>query len=196
MARLRIFDVDAAIETATDLFWRQGYERTSLSDLTGAIGITPPSFYHAFGSKEGLFRKVLEHYRDTRLAYAEEAVNCTTAREVAETMLSRLAELYTDPACPPGCLAVNCSLAGGAPEGSMEGELAALRDARRGRLRQRFERAQDAGDLPADADPEALARFLMTVGWGMASDARSGASRADLLRTAEIALKAWPGRVS
>lgn len=192
MARLRVFDVDAAIETATDLFWRQGYERTSLTDLTGAIGITPPSLYHAFGSKEGLFRKVLQHYRDTRLAYAEEAVNCPTARKVAETMLSRFAELYTDPAYPPGCLAVNCSLAGGAPDGAMGSELSALRDARRARLRKRFEQAQETGDLAADADPEALARFLMTVGWGMASDARSGASRAELLHTAEIALRAWP----
>lgn len=192
MARLRIFDVDAAIETATDLFWRQGYERTSLSDLTGAIGITPPSFYHAFGSKEGLFRKVMQRYRETRLDYAEDAVNCATAREVAETMLSRWAELYTDPARPAGCLAVNCSLAGGAPDGSMDGELTALRDARRARLRSRFERAQEEGDLPADADPEALARFLMIIGWGMASDARSGATRKELLRTGRIALKAWP----
>ena len=58
MARTRVFEVDQAIEIATDMFWRNGYERTSLSDLTTAMGITPPSFYFAFGSKEGLFRKV------------------------------------------------------------------------------------------------------------------------------------------
>jgi glutamyl/glutaminyl-tRNA synthetase len=107
-------------------------------------------------------------------------------------MLTRLAELYTDPACPPGCLAVNCSLAGGAPDGPILGELSAMRDARRKRLSSRFKRASESGDLPCDADPEALARFLVTVGWGMASDARSGASRAELLRTVEIALRAWP----
>ena len=49
--------------------------------------------------------------------------------------------------------------------------------------------------LPSElaGDPKALARYLMTVGWGMASDARSGASRADLLGTVQLALKAWPG---
>jgi AcrR family transcriptional regulator len=192
MARPRVFDVDAAVDTATELFWRQGYERTSLSDLTSAMGITPPSFYNAFGSKEDLFKKVLDHYRSSRLSYAEDALNLPSAREVAEQMLTRLAHLYTDPARPRGCLAFNCSLAGGAPDGDMEAELVKSRRARRERIRKRLAKAQASGDLPPDADPKALARYLMTVGWGMASDARSGASRADLLGTVQLALKAWP----
>jgi AcrR family transcriptional regulator len=192
MARPRVFDVEKAIETATELFWRQGYERTSLADLTGAIGITPPSFYFAFGSKEGLFRKVLEQYRVSRLGYAEEALKCSTAREVAEQMLLRLAELYTDPRRPPGCLSVNCSLPSGRPDDAVQDELTMLRRARQNRVRERFEHAQREGDLAADADPGQLARFLITLGWGMAIDAQSGATRDDLLGTVERALKAWP----
>lgn len=192
MARPRVFDVDKAVETATELFWRQGYERTSLADLTRAMGVTPPSFYFAFGSKEGLFRRVLEQYRISRLAYAEEALGCATAREAAEQMLVRLAELYTDPTRPPGCLAVNCSLPGGRPDDAMQDELMMLRRARHRRLRERFERAQREGDLAASADAEQLARFVITVGWGMAIDAQSGAIRRDLLGTVERALMAWP----
>jgi AcrR family transcriptional regulator len=192
MARPRVFDVEKAVETATELFWRQGYERTSLADLTGAIGITPPSFYFAFGSKEGLFRKVLEHYRVSRLGYAEEALDCLTAREVAEQLLLRLAELYTDPTRPPGCLSVNCSLPSGRPDDTVQDELTMLRRVRQKRVRERFERAQGEGDLSADADPGQLARFLITLGWGMAIDAQSGATRVDLLGTVERALKAWP----
>jgi AcrR family transcriptional regulator len=192
MARPRIFDVDEAVETATDLFWRKGYERTSLADLTGALGISPPSFYFAFGSKEGLFRKVLEHYRASRLDYAEDALNCATAREVAGQMLVRLAELYTDPSRPPGCLAVNCALPSGSPDDPVQEELKMLRSARRDRVRKRFERAQQEGDLIASADPKELARFIITVGWGMAIDAQSGASRDELTGTAERALMAWP----
>jgi AcrR family transcriptional regulator len=192
MARQRVFDVDKAVETATELFWRQGYERTSLADLTRAMGVTPPSFYFAFGSKEGLFRRVLEQYRVSRLAYAEEALDRATAREVAEQMLLRLAELYTDPTRPPGCLAVNCSLPSGRPDDAMQDELMMLRRARHQRLRERFERAQREGDLAADADPEQLARFVITVGWGMAIDAQSGATRSDLHGTVERALRAWP----
>jgi AcrR family transcriptional regulator len=192
MARPRVFDLDEAVVTATDLFWRKGYGRTSLSDLTGALGIKPPSFYFAFGSKEDLFRKVLEKYRETRLTYAEEALDRATAREVAEQMLMRLAELYTDPARPPGCLSVNCSMPGGSPAGPVAEELKSLRRARWQRIRERFERAQREGDLAADADVEELARYVITVGWGMAVDAQSGASREELLATVGRAMLAWP----
>ena len=50
-----------AIAVATKLFWR-GYDQTSLTDLTGALSIGPASFYFAFGSKEALFREVVERY--------------------------------------------------------------------------------------------------------------------------------------
>jgi AcrR family transcriptional regulator len=192
MARPRVFDVQKAIETATDLFWRNGYERTSLADLTNAMGITPPSFYFAFGSKDGLFRRVLEHYMRTRLSYAEEALNEPTARGVAEQTLHRLADLYTDPTHPPGCLAVNCALPCHDDSTPLRRELAVLREARRTRMRERLMRAQAAGDLPVHSDPDALARFILVVGWGLAFDAQSGATRDDLHRTVATALKAWP----
>jgi AcrR family transcriptional regulator len=192
MARTRVFEVDQAIEIATDMFWRNGYERTSLSDLTTAMGITPPSFYFAFGSKEGLFRKVLEHYRRTRLAYAEDALNQPTARDVAEQTLLRLADLYTDPKRPPGCLAVNCSFPSTTGVTELQREFADLRKARRAKLRDRLKKAQAAGDLPADSDPDELARFILVIGWGLALAAQSGATRNDLHRTVATALKAWP----
>ena len=63
MGRPREFDIETALDTAGELFWRKGYEGTSLSDLTGAIGITPPSFYFAFKSKEALFKQVVDRYQ-------------------------------------------------------------------------------------------------------------------------------------
>ncbi len=192
MARQRTFDIDQAIEIATDIFWRKGFERTSLADLTAAIGITPPSFYFAFGSKEDLFRAVLARYRANRLDYAESALELATAREAAQQMLSRYAHLYTDPEKPPGCLAVNCSLPSGCADGPIQEDMSKQRAARRVRLRERFERARNEGDLPFDADPDALARYLMTIGWGMAIDAQSGASRSELLATVARAMEAWP----
>ena len=58
MGRTRTFDMEDAIGTATTLFWR-GYDKTSLTDLTGALGIGAASFYFAFESKEALFREVV-----------------------------------------------------------------------------------------------------------------------------------------
>ena len=110
MGRPREFDVGQAVATAADLFWAKGYDRTSLSDLTKAIGITPPSFYFAFGSKEGLFRKVLDHYLSGHLGYFEDALREPTARKVVERLLYGYADGQTDPAHPPGCLGVNCAL--------------------------------------------------------------------------------------
>jgi AcrR family transcriptional regulator len=191
MARARVFDVDEAIQSASDLFWSNGYERTSLADLTKAMGITPPSFYYEFGSKDGLFKRVLDNYFATRLSWAEEALQEPTARGVAEVMLHRLADLYSDPACPSGCLAVNCSLT--YPEdGALSEEMGKLKKARRERLRKRFVAARKSGDLPRDADPAELARYVVTFGWGLAHAAKSGATKAQLHRTVERAMKGWP----
>ncbi|WP_158918475.1 TetR/AcrR family transcriptional regulator [Caulobacter sp. S45] len=192
MARPRVFDVDKAVETATDLFWRNGYEATSLADLTAAMGITPPSFYYAFSSKYGLFKRVLEHYTTTRLSYAEDALNQPTARDVAEQTLLRLVDLYTDPTRPPGCLIMNNALPCNENSTPLHRELAGSRAARRARLCDRLIRAQTDGDLPADCDPDGLAGLILVVGWGLAFAAQSGATRDDLQRTVATALKAWP----
>jgi AcrR family transcriptional regulator len=192
MARTRVLNVDEAIQIASDLFWRNGYERTSLGDLTKAMGVTPPSFYYEFGSKDGLFKRVLDNYFSTRLSWAEEALRESSARGVAEVMLHRLADLFSDPAYPPGCLAVNCSLT--YPEdGASSEEMRKLKNARHERLRKRFAAARKSGDLPKDADPDELARYVITVGWGLAHAAKSGATKVQLHRTVERAMKGWPG---
>ena len=59
-------------------------------------------------------------------------------------------------------------------------------------IRERFERALSEGDLPPDSDPAALARYVSVIVHGMAVQAASGATREDLLRVAEMALRAWP----
>src|SRR5256885_11333451 len=61
--RPREFDREAALEQAIDVFWRHGYEATSVSDLTAAMGINPPSLYAAFGDKEKLFLEAVERYQ-------------------------------------------------------------------------------------------------------------------------------------
>ena len=70
------FDVDIALDSALELFWRKGYEGTSLSDLTDAMGITRPSLYATFGNKEELFRKALDRYDDTCMAFDVSPILC------------------------------------------------------------------------------------------------------------------------
>src|SRR5437660_7281862 len=101
--RPRAFDVDKALDRALEVFWRKGYEGTSLADLTRAMGINRPSLYAAFGDKEALFRKGLDRYAEGPAAYVRESLNEKTARGVAETLLRRAVDLLSDPRNPHGC---------------------------------------------------------------------------------------------
>src|SRR5262245_17160693 len=94
-----------------ELFWRKGYEGTSLSDLTGALGITRPSLYAAFGNKEALFRTVLDRYEARAGAYRPRALAAPLAREVARQLLEGAAQLHGDRNNPAGCLGVQGALA-------------------------------------------------------------------------------------
>ncbi|WP_345527547.1 TetR/AcrR family transcriptional regulator [Nocardioides endophyticus] len=190
--RPRGFDAEAALERATRVFWEQGYDGASLADLTAAMGITRTSMYAAFGNKDELFRLALERYTQDGTEYAADALGRPTAREVAETFLHGAALASTRPGYPPGCLGVQGSLAAGPTARNARDALIAWRNEGVTHLRDRFQRAVDEGDLPATATPVDLARYVMTVANGIAVQAVSGASRAELERVATAAMKAWP----
>jgi AcrR family transcriptional regulator len=190
--RPRAFDVDDALDRALQLFWHKGYEGTTLSDLTKAMGINRPSLYAAFGNKEALFRKALDRYTEGPAAYVRKALEEPTARAAVERLLRRSVDLLTDPHSPPGCLIVQGALSCGEAANPIRQELAARRAATEAAIRQRFKRAILEGDLPADTDPADLARFVATIIHGMSVQAAGGASRDQLRRLIRTALRAWP----
>jgi AcrR family transcriptional regulator len=191
--RPREFDVELALERALQVFWRKGYEGTSLLDLTRALGISRPSLYAAFGNKESLFRKALARYAEGPASLCAVLAE-PTARAVVERLWHGAAALQTDPRTPPGCLAVQGALVCGDTADAIRQELIARRAATQAALCERFERARAEGDLPADFDPADLARFAMTVVQGMAVQAAGGARLEELQRMIKIALRAWPQR--
>ncbi|MGH8065918.1 MAG: TetR/AcrR family transcriptional regulator [Candidatus Entotheonellia bacterium] len=190
--RPRAFDLEKALDRALHVFWRKGYEGTSLSDLTKAMGINRPSLYAAFGNKAALFRKALDRYVEGPAAYTRTALDEPTARAVVERLLRGVVDLLTDPCTPQGCLAVQGALACRDAADAIRQELIARRAAGEVALRQRLEHAIADGDLLADADPADLARYVTTVAQGMAVQAAGGASREELQRVVEMALRAWP----
>lgn len=192
IGRPRAFDREQALDRALDVFWRKGYEGTTICDLTAAMGINPPSLYAAFGNKEALFRQALERYSGERSAYWREALAAPTARSAAESLLRRNAKFLTDPCHPRGCLGVQAALVCGEEADAVRKALEARRSATQSQIRERLKRAKKEGDLPAGADPAALARYLATVIEGMAVQAATGASRKNLERVAETAMRAWP----
>jgi AcrR family transcriptional regulator len=192
IGRPRGFDADEALEQAMRVFWQQGYEGASLTDLTNAMGITRTSMYAAFGNKEDLFRKALERYTEGPASYGARALQEPTARQVATAFLYGSVRATTRPGCPTGCLGVQGSLAAGEPGSSARDALVVWRNEHTSLLRDRFERAVDEGDLPPDTDPDVLARYLMTVANGIAVQAAGGAARDDLQQVADMALRSWP----
>jgi AcrR family transcriptional regulator len=190
--RPRAFDTDKALDRALRVFWGKGYEGATLPELTRAMGINRPSLYAAFGNKEALFRKALARYVEGPAAYVRAALGESTARAAAERLLYGAADLLTGPRTPKGCLIVQGALACGEAAEPIRRELASRRRSGEAALRRRFERAASDGDLPAGADPHGLAKFVVTVIHGMAVQAAGGASREELRRVAETALRAWP----
>ncbi|MCO1596847.1 TetR/AcrR family transcriptional regulator [Micromonospora sp. RHAY321] len=186
--RPRGFDADEALERALEVFWRQGYEGASVTDLTAAMGINKPSLYAAFGGKEELFRKVVARYAEQDMEYARTAFAQPTAYEVVATLLRENVLAVTRPDRPAGCLSIQGGTACSTENAPVAGFLAASRLAGERALADRFVRAVAEGDLPADADPAALARFVMIVTEGHAIHAAAGVSREDLRQAAEIAL--------
>ncbi|GAB3568874.1 TetR/AcrR family transcriptional regulator [Amycolatopsis endophytica] len=192
IGRPRGFDADEALERAMLVFWERGYEGASLTDLTGAMGITRTSMYAAFGNKEELFRKAVQRYAEGPGAYVARALGEPTARQVARALLAGSVCATTGADRPAGCLVVQGSLAAGESGRPARDELAGWREVACAHLRDRFRRAVEEGDLPADSDPAVLARYVMTVAHGIAVQAAGGAGRAELELVAGAALRNWP----
>ena len=189
--RPREFDMDKALERAMDLFWRQGYEGTSMADLTRELGITRPSLYAAFESKEALFLKALDLY-EARAGYREAALSAPTASAYARALLEGAADLHGDKKNPPGCLGVQGALACAPQSDKIRIELIRRRKIGERIIRDRLKRAKAEGDLPPEADPDDLARYLSIVIYGITVQAAGGATRKELRNVAELALRNLP----
>jgi AcrR family transcriptional regulator len=194
VGRPRAFDMEKALQKALEVFWRKGYEGASLPDLCEAMGINKPSLYAAFGNKEQLFLKAIELYENRPCAFFYPALEKHTSYEVVQHMLCGAASSSADPANPPGCVIVQGALACSESAAFVKEALIVKRRAGEMALRSRFEQAKAEGDLPADADPAALARYIGALLQGMAVQATSGATCADLKQVAETVLSAWPGK--
>ena len=192
MGRPREFDVNDALDRAIEVFWRNGYEGSSVAELTEAMGISPPSLYSAFGNKEGLFRRALDRYIEKHGGYWDKAFAEPTARAMAEHLLHGCAKFLAQERNPPGCMFARSAASCSEDAEAVHRELTARRAEGEAKVRKRLECAKAAGELPRDQSPADLARYLMTVMDGMAARAACGAGREELRKVAELALRAWP----
>jgi AcrR family transcriptional regulator len=190
--RPRQFGESDALDSAIDMFWRQGFEGTSVDDLTEAMGINRPSFYAAFTNKQGAFEKAVTRYIDVELAYVDAALAQPTARTVAESYLRSNADAVLKPGRPRGCLSIQGGLTAGPKDAATVEFLTKSRRSIVERFVARFESAIAAGDLAPTEDPADLANYLNLVSSGLAVQATGGATAAQLASVVERALKSFP----
>ena len=190
--RPRGFCIETALDRAMTVFWQKGYEGASLSDLTQAMNINPPSLYAAFGNKEGLFRAVLERYDARRKGLMDSVLAAPDAKTAAQLFLEGVAEFSanTNGRNPPGCLLVQSGLS--CSDQDIPDVLAQHRAEKEKMLRERFERDRKEGNLPKSANPAVLASYLVAMANGMCVQASAGASSKDLMAVVKLALDAWP----
>ncbi len=192
--RPREFCTEQALAAALGVFWSKGYEGASMADLTEAMGITKPSLYAAFGNKESLFHKALELYEREKLEYTREALKQPTARAVAEHFMRGAIDAQTSSCDPKGCLGVISAAACGVEAQSIKADVIQRRASSQAALVERFEQARRDGDLPDHVDVASLTSYLYAILQGMAVQAGSGATRADLERVVDTSLMMWPTR--
>ena len=191
--RPREFDTDVALAAALRVFWTKGYEGTSLSDLTDAMGVTRPSLYAAFGNKESLFKHALDLYEEEKMAYVGKALEAKTARGVAQSILCGAIENVTS-GDARGCMGVISSVACQSVEESIRDDINRRSESSHNALVARMQKGIDDGDFNAPTDAEAITRYLKAVLQGMSVQAQAGATADELRQIAEATLAGWPSR--
>lgn len=191
--RPRAFDRDAALAKAMLMFWDRGYAGVSISDLSQAIGINPPSLYAAFGDKQRLFEEAVGCYLAGEGSFAARALaEESTARSAVARMLTEAARNFTQWPNPPGCMVVAAATNCAEEDGAAAAFLQKRRKMAEEQIRTRIKRGITQGELPHNTDAHGLAAFIAAVFYGMSTKARDGASRKELETIAAAAMKTWP----
>jgi TetR/AcrR family transcriptional repressor of nem operon len=166
MARQRSFDPDDVLEAARQVFWRKGFQATSLDEITAASGVAKPSLYAAFGDKNSLFLKVLDRYHDGILGWAERVLaQPGSAREAIRQWLTGFVPYCSGEKGQRGCLSINS-----ATDRSLDQAEVRKRIDRYNKRLEELLRARllaDRAQFKKDFDPDLTAHTIMVVYTGL-----------------------------
>lgn len=159
MARSKEFDVDDVLGKAMNIFWQQGYEKTSMQDLVAGMGIHKRSMYDTFGDKHTLYIKALERFASIHASRMEGRIEGITSAKGAISLLFD-GTIHRSSAEPKGCMLVNTAveLSNHDPEAAAKANEAFLNT--EGLIRQLILHGQATGEISSRRDAGALAAFL------------------------------------
>jgi AcrR family transcriptional regulator len=171
------------------LFWKRGFEGTSMADLTQAMGLSPSSIYAGFGDKHALFSLAVKRYMDSRAQYATKALEEPTLGKVIRALFDNTVAFLTTPGHPPTCMtlagAMGCSV-DAAPARDLMTE---IRKQNEVAMRERLLQARKSGELSKDVNADDYTRYLSSILAGLSIQAANGSTKAELKRTAQMALR-------
>jgi len=188
--RPRTFDREEALKKAMMVFWKKGFEGTTMADLIAAIGMKAPSVYAAFGNKDALFREAVELYKNKVEQGPLKVLNKTRSIVKAlENSLNENVEMFSGPE------ASSCLIMAGAINTAPEHQehvqhLKNLRSLYKEALKDRFKQAIEDGQLIEGAQPDALAEFYFGFIHGLALRAKDGSTKKELHASCKFALEA------
>ncbi len=193
MAGVKQFDRGDVLDRAMALFWRRGYEATSIRDLVAATGINRGSIYATFGDKKGLFLAVLDHYGEKIAKPLMAELADPDPRRAIERMFDSIIRRTSDPRLPRGCLNTNTSLECPGSGDEISRKIAEGFGRQESAIYRVLRRAQAEGSLPSILDARALARFFMAVAQGLNVVNKAVADPGILQDIARVAMSLWSG---
>jgi TetR/AcrR family transcriptional repressor of nem operon len=169
------------------LFWRKGYAATSLRDLLDGMGIGYGSFYNAFGDKHALFLASLDRFRELRTSWIDEVLEDSGLGGIEE-VFRRTVDGLVGFEPRRGCLLANTAVELGPHDAEVAAKISRYVRHTEAVFERAIIRAQEAGEIPADRDPRAMACFLVNTLHGLRVLARVGTDRAVLEDAVRVAL--------
>jgi TetR/AcrR family transcriptional regulator, transcriptional repressor for nem operon len=189
MPRTKEFEPLEALDAAMQLFWRKGYEAASMRELLDAMGIGRGSFYDTFGDKHALFLAALDRFQEVRTSWVEEVLAGSGLEGVRE-VFGRTVDGLVEFEPRRGCLLANSAVELAPHDPEVAGRISRYVHRTEEAFEDALVRAREAGEIPADSDPKALARFMVTTLHGLRVLARAGSEREALEDTVHVALRA------
>jgi TetR/AcrR family transcriptional repressor of nem operon len=187
VSRTKEFEPAEALDAAMHLFWCKGYEATSIRDLLDGMGIGYGSLYNTFGDKHALFLASLDRFRELRTSWIDEVLEDSGLSGIEEVFRRTVDGLVSfEPR--RGCLLANTAVELGPHDAEVATKISRYVRHTEAVFERALIRAQEAGEIPADRDPRALARFLVNALHGLRVLARVGTDRAVLEDAVRVAL--------
>jgi TetR/AcrR family transcriptional repressor of nem operon len=185
------FDPDAALDAAMQVFWRNGYENTSMQDLLDAMRISKSSLYQAFGGKQALFERCMTRYGDEMIGALRAALQASPSglafiRQFLESVLDEARGVCE----ARGCLVLNTANEFARRNPRIAEAVSQGLDRFHGVLLAAVERAQQEGEIPPARNAAMLASYLVSSMSGLKTMSKAGAGEDTLRGIIELTLKA------